>query len=118
MKKAILFGLFVFLLLVGFIGLARGQTPPIAVPPTFTAPQEQASALAVPAQSELKTVVAIVQCNTVIGLLAVDETGEVHPARFTSKAEVEAIQAAVPSDHNFSLNVGCPGKPAKDTTVL
>lgn len=85
-----------------------------------TAPQEQASELAVPTEARpaLKTVVTVIQCNTVIGVLGIDETGEVHAGHFTSKADVQAIQKAVPADHNIGLNVGCPGKPAKDTTVL
>lgn len=84
-----------------------------------TAPQEQASNLAVPdQQSQPKTVVAIILCNTVTGLLIVDDSGEVHPTRFTSKEEVKKLQALVPADHNFALNLGCPGNVSKDTTVL
>lgn len=84
-----------------------------------TAPQEQASNLAVPdQQTQPKTVVAIILCNTVTGLLVVDDSGEVHPTRFTSKEEVKKLQALVPADHNFALNLGCPGNPSKDTTVL
>ncbi len=106
--------------LAALIGVAHAQTPPITVPPKWqTAPQEQASALAVPDTSPaLKTVITVVQCNTVIGVLGIDENGEVHPGHFTSKADVQAIQQSVAADHNLALNVGCPGNSAKDVTVL
>lgn len=91
----------------------------IATAYSQTTPQEQASALAVPDQRpQPKTVVAVVLCNTVAGLLVVDDSGEVHPSRFTSKEDVKRLQATVPADHNFALNLGCPGNASKDTTVL
>jgi len=86
----------------------------------FTAPQEQASALAVPpvAAPEPVNVVVIVLCNDVVGLFVTDVMGELHMFPFKTKEDVTTVQKFVDGAHNKSINLGCPGIPAKDTTVL
>ena len=100
--------------------VARSATPPITVPPNWDVPeQSQASALAVPNPEPVpKTVLSVIQCNNLIGLIVIDDTGEVHPYHYTSKEDAQSVQALVPADHNIAVNVGCPGNRSKDVTVL
>jgi hypothetical protein len=97
-------------------------TPPITVPPDFTAPQEQASNLAVPsvAAPDASSVMAVVLCNKIVGLAVVDVEGTVHAMNLEglNGADVMKIMQQVPAGRVTSFNAGCPGNPSKDTTVL
>lgn len=89
--------------------------------PNYTAPQEQASALAVPqpaSEPDPMNVVVIVLCNNVVGLFVTDTSGEVHMYPFKDKDDVSNIQRFVDGAHNKSINLGCPGTPMKDTPVI
>lgn len=100
---------------------AMAQTP-IKVPPEFTAPQEQASELAVPQTPEAapSSIMAIVYCNKISGLAVIDKEGTIHLVGLEglSKSDVIKIMQSVPADRVKAANLGCPGNPSKDTTVL
>lgn len=98
------------------------QTQPLTVPPNFTMPEGQASNLAVPqpAEASPSSVMAIVYCNKISGLAVIDSEGTIHPINLEGlkAAEVLKIMQLVPADRVTSANMGCPGNPSKDTTVL
>lgn len=87
-----------------------------------TAPQEQASNLAVPPvkAADPSSVMAIVFCNKISGLAVIDTEGTIHPITLEGlkSADVIKIMQSVPADRVKSANMGCPGNPSKDTTVL
>lgn len=87
-----------------------------------TAPQEQASNLAVPPvkAAEPSSVMAIVYCNKISGLAVIDTEGTIHPIVLEGlkSADVIKIMESVPADRVKSANMGCPSDPSKDTTVL
>lgn len=116
------FASLLILVLSAAVSPARAQTPPITVPPAFTAPQAQASNLAVPVPGEPdpSSVIAVVLCNKIVGLAVVDTEGTVHPMNLEgfSGADVMKIMQQVPAGRVTSFNTGCPGNPSKDTTVL
>ena len=98
------------------ISVAKAGTP------NYTAPQEQASALAVPqpAAPTPASVLVVVFCNSVVGLVVIDDTGTVHPVplKGMTKESVNSVLALVPSEKVIAMNVGCPASPSKDVTVL
>lgn len=102
--------------------ITNAQTPSIKVPPNFTAPQEQASNLAVPQPAEAapSSVMAVIYCNKISGLAVIDTEGTIHPVSLEGMkpADVLKIMQSVPADRVKAANMGCPGNPAKDTTVL
>jgi len=110
------------LLAVLLSSAVSAQTAPITVPPNFTAPQEQASALAVPAPSAAKpsSIMAIIYCNKISGLAVIDTEGTIHPVSIEglSKSDVLKIMQTVPADRVKAANMGCPNDVSKDTTVL
>jgi hypothetical protein len=87
-----------------------------------TAPQEQASSLAVPQTAEpaASSVLAVVLCNDIVGMVVVDAIGGLHPVPLTgmTKQSADAVLHLVPADRAISINVGCPSDGSKDTTVL
>lgn len=94
----------------------------IHVPPVFTAPQEQASNLAVPqpGQASLVSVMTVILCNNVIWLGGIDAEGVMHPVNLdgAGREQVMKVMQLVPADHVIGVNVGCPTDASKDTTVL
>lgn len=90
--------------------------------PNFTVPQGQASNLAVPqpAEASPSSIMAIVYCNKISGLAVIDSEGTIHPITLEGMkpADVMKIMQLVPADRVKSANMGCPGNPSKDTTVL
>lgn len=102
-------------------GSVLAATPPITVPPNFTAPQEQASNLAVPQPGPAPaSELAVVYCNQMVGLVVIDDTGAVHPVSLkgATKESITAVLALVPSSKVVAMNLGCPGDPSKNSTVL
>lgn len=100
--------------------LSYAQTGPIVVPPNFTHPQEQASAMAVPpAAPAPSSALLIVACNKAIGLLIADTEGTLHPINVEgwSKEDVTKVLQSVPASRVISANVGCADV-SKDVTVL
>lgn len=99
-----------------FISIAKAGTP------NYTAPQEQASALAVPqpAAAAPASVLVVVFCNAVVGLVVIDDTGTVHPVplKGITKETVNGVLALVPAEKVIAMNIGCPANKSKDTTVL
>lgn len=80
-----------------------------------TAPQEQASALAVPEpeQSTLITgAVVVTHCNLIIGLVLIDAEGKPHPVQLEgrSRQDVQLILNAVPAAGVVGVRVQCGSK--------
>lgn len=92
------------------------QTSPL------TAPQEQASNLAVPqpAEASPSSVMAVVYCNKLSALAVIDSEGTIHPVNLEGlkSGDVMKIMQLVPADRVKSANMGCSADPSKDTTVL
>lgn len=100
--------LFVFASLLAFLALS-------AVAGTPTAPQEQASELAMPEQSSFVTsAVVITHCNLVVGLVLVDNEGLTHPVHLEgrSRQDVQLILDSVPAANVVAVQVQCDGKAA------
>lgn len=111
-----------FLMIVAALAVTLVISIAKAGTPNFTAPQEQASALAVPqpVTPVPASVLAVVFCNSVVGLVVIDDTGTVHPVplKGITKENVNSVLALVPSEKVIAMNLGCPGNRSKDTTVL
>lgn len=93
-----------------------------AAEPHFTAPQAQASALAVPSPepAQPSSVISVVQCNKLVALAVVDVESKIHPVNLEglSGGDAMKIMQTVPADRVIAINVGCPGDPARDTTIF
>lgn len=111
-----------FLMIVAALAVTLVISVAKAGTPNFTAPQEQASALAVPQPvgSAPASALAVLFCNSMVGLVIIDDTGTVHPVplKGMTKESVARLLALVPSEKVIGLNLGCPSSPSKDTTVL
>lgn len=78
-----------------------------------TAPQEQASALAVPEQeARVVSAVLVTHCNRALALVFADEHGGLHwtDIEGRSVAEVMTILGAVPADKVKQIQVPCGSK--------
>ena len=89
-----------------------GSALAFGIPPT--APQGQASVLAVPPQAAPvpASVILVVLCNNVIGIIVTDDRGTNHgiPMKGIDKQKADRITQSVPADHVLEVDVGCPGK--------
>lgn len=107
---------------IGFILAVIAMSIGSALGLAQTSPQAQASNLAVPqpAEPDASSVVAVVLCNKIVGLAVVDTEGSVHAMKLDglSGTDVMKIMQQVPAGRVTAFNAGCPGNPAKDTTVL
>lgn len=110
---------------------AMAQTPSITPPlrwsqTPMTPAQAQASAQAAeaaqPHAADLKSVLVVIQCNVAVSVVDIDDTGTVHEWDLDGRTKTDLtdhLQSALSAGAVVkSDNVGCPGTPAKDTTVL
>lgn len=110
-----------FLMIVAAMAVTLVVSIAKAGTPNYTAPQEQASALAVPQPGPSPaSALVVVLCNSMVGLVVTDDTGSIHAISLkgATKENVNKVLALVPSDKVTEMNLGCPGNRSKDVTVL
>lgn len=108
-KFAIVSGLFLTALVVADPQAAEKVTP------AYVPEQAQASALAVPAPATPAPVAVIVitACNQVVGVIATDATGTIHPLNIEGLSE-EKLKAILASFQQLLVaNTGCRAQPDK-----
>lgn len=86
------------------------------VPPASALPQQaQASELAVPETPAAKpvAVLAVTLCNQVVGVVATDAEGALHPLNIEgwSDSQLKAVLASF--GQKLAMDVGCPKEPDK-----
>jgi hypothetical protein len=83
------------------------------VTPAYVAPQEQASALAIPSQtmSPPVSIVVVTVCNQIVGVVASDSDGNVHPLNIEglSDARLKLIIARI--SQRLVVDTGCKVEP-------
>lgn len=85
----------------------------VHVTPAYTAEQAQAAALAVPtpAASPPASLVVVTVCNQIVGLVAADAEGHLHPLNIEGLGEgrLKSIIARVPE--RIVVQAACPEQP-------
>lgn len=99
-------------LLVVLMGALPGTyaaTPPITVPPAFTAPQEQASELALPAEAAFvpSSAVVVTACNNVRAVIVTDTAGGVHTEQFKNRNALSTFLRTFDAVRVWQVDLGC-----------
>lgn len=99
-------------LLILIAALAATAQAAEKVPPAYVAPQEQASALAIPAAGPTpQSVVVVTVCNQIVGMVAADSEGAIHALNIEGlgDAKLKSIIAQFP--RRLVVDAGCQVEP-------
>lgn len=85
------------------------------IPPAYTAPQEQASELAVPSPQAAPpaSLVVVTRCNQIVGIVAADTEGNLHPLSLEGLGDGKLKSIISRIAQRVVVDTGCPAEPDK-----
>lgn len=81
------------------------------ITPAHVFPQQQAAALAIPAPNALTAVIVVTACNQVVGVVAVDNEGNIHPINIEGVGETKLKALLGTISQKLVVDTGCTAEP-------